>query len=281
MGVYRAAVAGESHANSDGSSRQGELRRCHRNELVTLVREPDNPYDGDAVAVISARGVQIGYVSSKASWIAEAIDDGREVRARIDSINSGDSGLLGAVLWIGTDKDARDIEAKAVQPRSASDHAAQLHSIADRAPAAPAKKPANGCIAAIIATIVVVGGVNMCSQRQQTGNGAPATPPTTESATAVDSAATARAEECRARIERAMQVSDTIRVTDRNRIEIDDRLWNEMTAAAKRGLASDFRCMTFGGKAPEDLAMMDFVVVYGARSGHRLAMAGSQGVSLE
>ncbi len=78
-----------------------------------------------------------------------------------------------------------------------------------------------------------------------------------------------------------MQISPTIRVTAPNRIEIDDRLWDEMMADAKRGLATTFACVAFDGKRPEEMETMDFAVVYGSRSGRRLAMAGSVGVNLE
>lgn len=54
-------VAGESHANRDGTSRQAIIRRCRAGDAVTLEPEPDNPYDNLAMKVMHAAG-QVGYL---------------------------------------------------------------------------------------------------------------------------------------------------------------------------------------------------------------------------
>src|SRR3546814_19312168 len=75
---------GECFDNEDGSSRQDELRRCRTGEEAHLVREPDNPHDPLAVAIVSARGVRVGYLRRQyAQWIAPKIDDGRAFPAAI------------------------------------------------------------------------------------------------------------------------------------------------------------------------------------------------------
>ena len=102
MARYLVAVAGESFKNSDGRSRQAEIKRCSEGEPIILEREPDNRYDDQCVKVISARGVQIGAISRDAPWVAERMDAGRTVDARIHSIGSGDSGKLGVVLEVFT-----------------------------------------------------------------------------------------------------------------------------------------------------------------------------------
>jgi hypothetical protein len=61
------------------------------------------------------------------------------------------------------------------------------------------------------------------------------------------------------------------------RINVDDRLWAEFPAGSKRGLALAVRCSATRG-APRQL---DYGVVYGYRSGKRLAMATSVGVEFE
>lgn len=54
-------VAGESHPNRDGTSRQQIIRRCRAGDPVTLEPEPDNPYDNLAVKVLHEAG-QVGYL---------------------------------------------------------------------------------------------------------------------------------------------------------------------------------------------------------------------------
>ncbi|EQB09681.1 hypothetical protein L284_18930 [Novosphingobium lindaniclasticum LE124] len=59
------AVVGAAHPNADGSNRQFEILLCHPGEPVTLVPEPTNVHDRNAVAVFSCREVQIGYISAE------------------------------------------------------------------------------------------------------------------------------------------------------------------------------------------------------------------------
>lgn len=70
--------------------------------LVSLHREPDNPYDQNAVAVYvnnpgklpadDDRGIKVGYLPAKHSWVAEVLDEDREVFVEITSIRR--EGLL-------------------------------------------------------------------------------------------------------------------------------------------------------------------------------------------
>ena len=80
-------VAGEQFPNADGSSRQVEIGQCRVGELVHLRREPDNPADPMAVAVYSARKVQVGYLRrADAMWISPIINAGGEVTAEVVSV---------------------------------------------------------------------------------------------------------------------------------------------------------------------------------------------------
>ena len=58
------------------------------------------------------------------------------------------------------------------------------------------------------------------------------------------------------------------------RINVEDRLWANFPASSKKGLALAVRCAAYGGAPGE----FDYCVVYGHRSGKRLAMATSVGV---
>jgi hypothetical protein len=95
------AVHGESHRNSDGSSRQKILRRCQVGEPIEPVLEPDNLYDSDAVKVCRANGEQLGYAPAD-SRIAQTIRAGRLLRVSIAELIGGTPGKpsRGVVLWV-------------------------------------------------------------------------------------------------------------------------------------------------------------------------------------
>ena len=58
----------------------------HPGEYVTLVREPHNPYDRNAVRVESMRGVQVGHISKVvAEALAPVLDDTSPLRARVEA----------------------------------------------------------------------------------------------------------------------------------------------------------------------------------------------------
>lgn len=76
------AVVGGRFLNADGGSRQFEIMLCDPGEPVDLRPEPKNPHDPRAVAVISARGIQIGYLTAeRCGRIGALIRSGREWRA--------------------------------------------------------------------------------------------------------------------------------------------------------------------------------------------------------
>lgn len=73
-------VVGADHPNRGGGNRRFEILLCTPGEAVTLVPEPRNPVDPDAVMVLSGRGVQIGYLTAdRAAWIVGMLRGGREV----------------------------------------------------------------------------------------------------------------------------------------------------------------------------------------------------------
>jgi hypothetical protein len=105
---YTLNIVGESYRNPDGSSRQDEIRRCKPGEPVELRREPDNRHDNMATAVISVRGVQIGYLSSAhAQWIGGKIDQGSDVKAIVERVNGGrpDAPSFGVCIRVNYDGD--------------------------------------------------------------------------------------------------------------------------------------------------------------------------------
>lgn len=75
-------IKGVQHANRDGSNRQFEILTCLPGEPVELIPEPKNKHDPLAIAIYSARNMQIGYVSAeRCGRIGQLIRQGREVQA--------------------------------------------------------------------------------------------------------------------------------------------------------------------------------------------------------
>lgn len=76
------AVVGADHPNSDGSGRRFEILLCAPGEAVELRPEPRNKADRHAIAVYSARGIQIGYLTAeRAPWIGSRMAAGADIRA--------------------------------------------------------------------------------------------------------------------------------------------------------------------------------------------------------
>lgn len=59
------AVVGADHLNKKGPTRRFEIAMCIPGEPVSIVPEPKNPKDPNALAVYSARGIQIGYIRAE------------------------------------------------------------------------------------------------------------------------------------------------------------------------------------------------------------------------
>lgn len=92
-------VVGADHPNRDGGNRRFEILLCRPGEVVALVPEPANPVDPNAVMVMSARGVQIGYLTAdRAAWIAGMLREGREMQAVFQERTA-----IGAAIRAGLD----------------------------------------------------------------------------------------------------------------------------------------------------------------------------------
>jgi hypothetical protein len=76
------SVVGAMHPNADGGNRLFEIAMCAPGEPVSLVPEPGNKHDPSAVAVVSVRSIQIGYLSAeRCGWIGARIRMGEDIRA--------------------------------------------------------------------------------------------------------------------------------------------------------------------------------------------------------
>ena len=86
------AVVGLQFANTDKSksSRRFEALLCKPGEPVELRPEPKNPADTRAIAVFSARGVQLGYLTAeRAPWIGGKLGAGEEAAAIFQGLGNG------------------------------------------------------------------------------------------------------------------------------------------------------------------------------------------------
>lgn len=96
------SVVGSIHSNTDGGNRLFEIALCAAGEVVQLMPEPKNRHDPSAVAVFSARGIQIGYLSAeRCGWIGAKIRLGEELRAVFQAPAKG--GALIRLSFTGED----------------------------------------------------------------------------------------------------------------------------------------------------------------------------------
>lgn len=97
VGDFCLRVVGVTYPNADGTSRQEEIQRCVVGERVELWRERTNRFDPSAVAVISARDVQVGYIGAdRCGWIGSKIDRGLPVSVIVDRLIGG-----AGDMWMG------------------------------------------------------------------------------------------------------------------------------------------------------------------------------------
>ena len=91
--TFYTKIAGVTKKNSDGERRQSIIKQLDAGERVTLIREPDNRYDPNAIRVECDLG-QIGYIPAETALnnLASEMDRGCEVTAIISDITGGEPG---------------------------------------------------------------------------------------------------------------------------------------------------------------------------------------------
>lgn len=105
--IIRTKIAGVSHDNPDGESRQKIIKKYVSKGLsLQLVREPDNPYGENAIAVFINSPVekfhkQLGYIHSELSTrLAKIMDSGKFVSAKVLNVTGKDKDTLGVNIEI-------------------------------------------------------------------------------------------------------------------------------------------------------------------------------------
>ncbi len=86
-------VAGVSHANRDGSSRQNMLTMLGHGDTLWIEREPSNPHDPNALRVMSKYG-QIGYVPRQLAASLKGLPE-KDIDAELHSKGRAINGLWG------------------------------------------------------------------------------------------------------------------------------------------------------------------------------------------
>lgn len=85
-------IVGVTKNNDDGMPIQSILKTLSPSDKIILVREPDNPYDKNAIKVI-CEYQHIGYIQSDlAETLAPLMDSGKQISASITGITGGTSG---------------------------------------------------------------------------------------------------------------------------------------------------------------------------------------------
>ena len=100
MAIYRVDVVGESFYD-----RQSHISTIRTEMPAVLKREKDNPYGNSAVKILVADH-PIGYIGKHNGWIAEVIDRGVPLSARVWKIKGRGSDHRGVVLEIKKGEDA-------------------------------------------------------------------------------------------------------------------------------------------------------------------------------
>ncbi len=98
--MYETKVVGVSLNNTDGTSRQDIIKReVEEDDKLTIKPEPGNPYDPNAVQVLSKLGNQIGYLNKElAETIKPALDNQTEIHVTARWVNG--EKMLGVGLRI-------------------------------------------------------------------------------------------------------------------------------------------------------------------------------------
>lgn len=109
--TIKTRVAGISFDNRDGSSRQAHARLVRKGDPLRLRREPENPYDANALAVEFVdkddRTYQLGYVPrGLASVLAPMVDAGAKLEASVIRAGGGGLQLIGIRMKIDGDVSA-------------------------------------------------------------------------------------------------------------------------------------------------------------------------------
>lgn len=132
--TYEIELKGEYYENADGSSRQEEIARCRKGDKVFLKHRPRNEHSSTAIAVLSERSVQIGFVAQEQSiWLLKYVNEDRVTRSVIGNIWRREEGQtsqvwLDVTVRLSTGKPAVDgVKNAAIPPHPTARSSARKH----------------------------------------------------------------------------------------------------------------------------------------------------------
>lgn len=98
--VYDTKVVGVSKDNQDGTSRQEIIKQeVAEEDKLSLEAEPSNPFDPNAIKVLSKNGNQIGYLNKEmAETVLPALKNATEIHVTAKWVNG--EKMLGVGLRI-------------------------------------------------------------------------------------------------------------------------------------------------------------------------------------
>ncbi len=105
-GIVYSKIAGVSHPNSDGESRQEIIQKyCRAGMPLTLIAEPDNPYSDTAIGIwidTNQGRKQLGYVrdTDLDDQLFAILQGGGKVECRISEVTGGGNKTLGVNIRI-------------------------------------------------------------------------------------------------------------------------------------------------------------------------------------
>lgn len=147
-------LAGEAQINDDGTPRQRVLAALQPGEPLTLQRQPENPYDRNAVAVLADKHI-IGFIpKTEAALVAGLLDAGEPYRSQLHELTGGmpDYPTFGAKICIAW-RDLKMLDPQPLKPEQT------LHqSMMNQQPASQSSSallPIIAIAAIIIASIVI------------------------------------------------------------------------------------------------------------------------------
>lgn len=100
--IFTERVVGVTFENEDGTNRQEILRTCEIGDEVVLVRNPQDPYDRNAIRVCLSDGSQLGHLSSEcAASLAPLMDRGKyRYEAEVEAVAGGFDAPIGCRIAI-------------------------------------------------------------------------------------------------------------------------------------------------------------------------------------
>jgi hypothetical protein len=96
---YPSWIAGLRYRGPDGINRGKYCLRLRGGDPLDLVREPENKYDQDAIA-IKHNGCHLGYVPSRHHWVAEALGEGHQLSCAVARMET-EGWLFRRVSFVG------------------------------------------------------------------------------------------------------------------------------------------------------------------------------------